>query len=579
MGKYSEAIKAKLATLGKAKVGSIEDFVKDPQKELNEIYLENDEFFVREQISKKMKESFAKLTPEKQAEINAMNLPDEEKWLITADAFEAQQGKEAADGLADEITGIVSPSDPNYPPQKKDYVPIQQEINELRVGLQTNDPQLAEKMELLSQVEQDLALASDEVLAHYNRLDSNILNRVNSRAFVEIKESIDSFEGGKYAAKMPQEKADHMQMKKYQFDAVSPTNCTFTVEDGAELAHSLKNPISPELQKDVLDITGKMEKNGEGYVVPGVTVLSEKSHFGHPYYWSEHGTKAYAFWPLHKAYIGLEDAVKSKDFDKIRKAQQDYAEQRKIADEMMQTVGKYKTPLCSANSNSTRGGNIPIKATLEGSQGRVAIPGEYMKDFLTHSKLNGLFMFHVFSKNTGVSPEEFLNNPADAMRRGANKYIKNEGIHNKPLGARLYNSLSELTGPGMSETYYYAICGTAARAFEAVASMEKDPEKRKAIQGYGALGVAAGTIVINDYINKLSELSKMDAAKQDRYYQYAALLPEKEFDPIKLHDKLFAEDWQEATDPEKLVAGLRAEGKLDFAALSERTGQIVKENI
>ena len=145
MGKYSEAIKAKLATLGKAKVGNVEDFVKDPENKLNEIYLENDEFFVRGQISKKMEESFAKLTPEKQEEINALDLPDEEKWLIAADAFETQFGKEAADKLADEITGIVSPSDPRYPPQKRDYVPIQKEINDLRLELQADDPQLIEK--------------------------------------------------------------------------------------------------------------------------------------------------------------------------------------------------------------------------------------------------------------------------------------------------------------------------------------------------------------------------------------------------------------------------------------------------
>ena len=577
MGKYSEAIKAKLATLGKAKVGNVEDFVKDPENKLNEIYLENDEFFVRGQISKKMEESFAKLTPEKQEEINALDLPDEEKWLIAADAFETQFGKEAADKLADEITGIVSPSDPRYPPQKRDYVPIQKEINDLRLELQADDPQLIEKMELLGQVEKDLTLASDEVLGHYNRLDDKILDRVNSRAFVEIKESIDSFEGGKYASKMPQSKTKYLQMNKYDFDAVSPEKCTFSVEDGAELAHSLKNPISPELQKDVLGITDTMEKNKEGYVVPGVTVMSKHSHYGHSYHWSEHGTKAYAFWPLQKAYIGLEDAVKSKDFDKIRKAQQNYAQQRKIADDMMQTVGKYKTPLCSANANSTRGGNIPIKATLSGAQGRVAIPGEYMKDFLTHSKLNGLYMFHAFSKNSGVTPEELLNNPADAMRRSANKYLQDEGLHNKPLGARLYNSLSEETGPSLSETYSYALIACATRAFEAVASMEKDPKERKAIQGYGALGVAAGTIVVNDYISKLYELSKMDAAKRERYYQYAALLPDDEFDPVKLHDQFFAENWQEATDPKKLVAGLRAKGKLDFAALSERTGQIFEE--
>ena len=33
MGKFSDALRAKLATLGKAKVGSPMDFAKDPEKE------------------------------------------------------------------------------------------------------------------------------------------------------------------------------------------------------------------------------------------------------------------------------------------------------------------------------------------------------------------------------------------------------------------------------------------------------------------------------------------------------------------------------------------------------------------
>ena len=44
MGKFQDALKAKPGTLGKAKVGSIEDFIKDPQKQYDEIILGNSEY-------------------------------------------------------------------------------------------------------------------------------------------------------------------------------------------------------------------------------------------------------------------------------------------------------------------------------------------------------------------------------------------------------------------------------------------------------------------------------------------------------------------------------------------------------
>ena len=112
MGKFAEALKAKLATLGKAKVGSLQDFVKDPQKELEQLYLENDEFFVKIAISKMMEETLGKLSPEKQQEINGKNLSDEEKWAAVAEAWEAQAGEEAAALAAQEMEGIVSPTIP-----------------------------------------------------------------------------------------------------------------------------------------------------------------------------------------------------------------------------------------------------------------------------------------------------------------------------------------------------------------------------------------------------------------------------------------------------------------------------------
>ena len=178
MGKFAEALKAKLATLGKAKVGSLQDFVKDPQKELEQLYLENDEFFVKNAISKMMEETLGKLSPEKQQEINGKNLSDEEKWAAVAEAWEAQAGEEAAALAAQEMEGIVSPDDPRYPKEKLLVNRFQAEIDALRAEIKPEDPEAQAKRELLDKVDRDLTLASDEALDHYNRMDELLQYRL-----------------------------------------------------------------------------------------------------------------------------------------------------------------------------------------------------------------------------------------------------------------------------------------------------------------------------------------------------------------------------------------------------------------
>ena len=86
---------------------------------------------------------------------------------------------------------------------------------------------------------------------------------------------------------------------------------------------------------------------------------------------------AYAFWPLQLAYADLTAALKTGNYDKIRQAEQHYSEIRAFSDGMMKTMGKYKTPLCGGNFNSTRG-----------EANRTAVPREHLADYVTHAKLN-----------------------------------------------------------------------------------------------------------------------------------------------------------------------------------------------
>ena len=180
-------------------------------------------------------------------------------------------------------------------------------------------------------------------------------------------------------------KSDHTNMDYYFFDNIAPNGSNFTAKDSSDLVGTIPEFLSPEMKKDVLEITDKMNAHSDMYHIPEVTVFNKKTPSGHPYYFAEQGIKAYAFWPLRTATENLANALKTKDYDKIREAEQKYSEMRAFSDDMMRIMGKYKTPLCGGNVNSTRR-----------DLGSTAVPQEHLKDFVTHSKLNGLYMLHGF---------------------------------------------------------------------------------------------------------------------------------------------------------------------------------------
>ena len=567
MGKFAEALKAKLATLGKAKVGSLQDFVKDPQKELEQIYLENDEFFVRKAVSKMMEATLGKLPPEKQQEINAKNLPEEEMWAAVAEAWEAQAGEEAAALAAREMEGIVSPSDPRYPREKLLVNQFQADIDALRAEIKPEDPEAQAKRELLDKVEQDLSETSEEALEHFDRLDRNLMPRMDTVQYSATTDFIVGHENGKYAEKIAHNVSPRMGVMHYITDQVAPENGSFSSQDSADLA-GLSPELDPGLKQDVLGLLNQMDAHKKEYrIEEGTLIKSKTPHSNNQYFSAEQGTKAYAFWPLRSAFEKLSNALQAKDFGKLREAEQHYSDMRAFTDGMMQTMGKYKTPLCGGNVNSTRTANF-----------RTTVPPEHLKDFVTHSKLNGLYLLHGLSQNSGVPVQKILEDPVSAMRAGAKKFIEKESLHTLPnTGAKLINALSPEFGRLMQQNYVTTDPGLCGRGFDALACMEKDPEKRKRIYGVGSLAQAAGTIVVREHTDKLVAISEMDAARKDCLYQHAALLPEEDFNPVAVADVLMKEDWKKQADPRRLVQQLRAQGKLDYDVLAEKFDKICED--
>ena len=567
MGKLLDALMAKLETLDKAKAGSLQDFVKDPKKELDQLYHENDEHFIRTALSAKMQELLKKLPAKQQQEINARNLPELEKLAAIAEAWEIHAGEEAAALAARELEAIVAPSDPRYPREKLLVNPDRGLIDALRNEILPDDPRAQEKHALLDQVNQDLLLTSDEALAHYERMDLLLQDRIETLQHTEINAFIDNYQEGKYASKLKKEHSVHSGMDHYLFDNVKPEECSFTAEDGQRLESQIPEYLSPEMKQDVLKITDMMEAHSAQYHLPGRTVFNILSNPGELYFRAEQEPKAYAFWPLQTAREELVEALREKDYGRIRQAEQKYQETRAFLDDMMKIMEKYDTPVCGTNVNSTRGG-----------ASRTAVPQEYLKDYVSHCKLNGLFMLHAFSKNSGVSVKDLLENPAAAMRKSARKFISREGLNSKSsLGAKLYNGMSATFANTVNQNFYKTDGSLISRAFESLSSMEKDPEKRKQIAGFGALGLAAGSFAVNDYFHKFDKISKLSKEKQDVFYQNIALLPEEKIDLIQLVDKLDAENWRREADPLLLAQELRRQEKLNYSQLASRIDQVMAD--
>ena len=567
MGKLLEALKAKLGTLDKAKAGSLQDFVNDPKTELEKLYHENDEHSIRTAISAKMQELLAKLPAKRQQEINARNLPNEEKWVAIAEAWELRAGEEASALAAQELEAIVSPSDPRYPKEKLLVNPNRDLIDSLRNEILPEDPEAEEKRTLLEQVDQELLLTGDEALAHYEHMDQLLQDRIETLQHTEINAFIDHYQEGKYASKLKKVHSAHSNLDHYLFDNVRPEECRFSAEDGQALESQIPAYLSPEMKRDVLEITDMMEAHSDQYYLPGRTVFTNLSATGKPFFRAEQEPKAYAFWPLQTAREALVDALREKDYGKIRQAEQKYRETRAFTDDMMKIMGKYDTPVCGTNVNSTRGGGS-----------RTAVPQEYLKDYVSHCKLNGLFMLHAFSKNSGISVKQLLENPAAAMRESARMFIAREGLNSKAtLGAKLFNGMSPVFANTVNQNYYKSDGSLISRAFESLSGMEKDPEKRKQIAGCGALGLAAGSFAVNDYFNKIDKISRLSPEKQDVFYQHVALLPEEEIDLIQLGDKLESADWEKDADPLRLAQDLRRDGKLDYSKLASRFDQVIEE--
>ena len=566
MGKLKNSVKTKADQTGLTKLGGNSAFVQDPQAELQKIYQANEEYFIERRLDSILGDAMKVLPEEKQAEIENAKLPKKENWQKIAEEFEAEFGEAMADKLAEKIDKIIPPASELYPKEAKYTVMQQAEIDGLRGEIRPEDPEAQEKKELLDRVQEDLTLGSDEMLEHLNYLDRSIMPGVDAVGFTDVKDFLEEYQGGEYASKLPTSHTSLVDFPRYEPDATESGRGGFSLEDAKKL-RDLNPGLSPETEKLVLDVTGKMDSMGEEKYRQGQTTLESTLMSGVRRFSAEQQIKNYAFWPLQTDHSKVAEALEKKDYAALREADRQYRETRKTCDEMMALVGENKTPLCGGNVNSTRRYN-----------GRTALPLEYMTDFVTHSKVNGLYLLYGVSKDLKTPMKEILHNPVKVMNKGAEDFLRQEGLQNRPnTGMKLHMAFSAGYPESLKGLWMNTTSGMLLRGFDAVAALEKDPKKRRQIVGTAALAAASASVAIASYRDRWRKLAVLPNEKKDLVYQHAALMPEEEFDPLEAGEKVADPAWKKKIGLRGLVADLRAKGKLDFAQMSERVEKVIRD--
>jgi len=557
MGKLKEAIAKRLASLGSAKAGTVEEFVGNPSVELEKIRKANDVKFIMDKMSSLLNSEVKVLDPAALAEYMQRGPSTEEKLLHFADELEKhyESDPEKLDQLTEKIEAVDLPS-----PEEQVENKLKGDIDEMRKLIRPDDPEAKDKNALLDQVLADTMLNTDETQKHINDLDNYIQPRVDSSQYAAADGFFAGFDGGSFAEKLPKSKSMLSNLMRYEPESTKLGDGGLTTAD-LEKAGSVRPELDPDNRKLALDIIGEMQEIGEQSYKESGAASPETGRFP-----SEQGTKGYAFLPLHFAYSKIEDALRKKDFAALKKAHEEHRRLRGHCDKMMQLMGRNKTPLCPGNVNSTR-----IDAL------RVYLPPEYTKDFVTHSKVNGLYLLYALSRNLDVPVEQILDDPVGVMTDGAKKFIKEEGVDSHRTTAdKLLKGLSEEALLKMRSSWGADYSQSCLRGFDALASMEPDPEKRKKITGASILGSSVSSAVYNEYAKKVDAISSLPPEKIDQIYYHAALIPEDQFSFIEAGEHAMSNDWLKNTGLKGLVGDLRTKGNLDYAALLDRTDRILE---
>lgn len=502
-------------------------------------------------------------------------------WIDGMEGLEQVMGPQLTEEIARQIDELLPPQqDP-----KMTAAPYAGRIQELGKGLSAEDP----KKELLKKVGDILVYPTEEYRHYLNAqfdtvagvpgMDYSVTRYGNYLVQKALQDKI----GQQLMSKLPHE-ASESGYDYYLPVKVEPARKRKGTTLGIELTEQelqlLRQsaggePLSGEVHQAVKDVIDGIEALGEKkYWNPGVVDLVEGS-WEDPKkvrYAAEQGDKKYAFWPLVNAKKALARAVQEGQWDKIQQAHDEYARCKAITDKMLNAANRTgKDPIFPPNVNSTRAELDPDSLN--------PMPSEYLEDYAGHSRVNGLFLLYTAGKNSGLSIDRILDDPGGTLHALAQKHINEELLSSrksKPMGARLVHGFDSKLQMNANVKWRNTL-NMVGRAMDSVSGLIPDKEARIRHAGRNYCAAAAANYEVGREGVAWINLTGARPEKKRIVCQLAMLLPEDQFDLQDVGLKLGREDLQDQLNPVSAIARLQRENKLDYAAVTSRSKQILQD--
>ncbi|MBR6273656.1 MAG: hypothetical protein IKR27_01455, partial [Lachnospiraceae bacterium] len=188
--------------------------------------------------------------------------------------------------------------------------------------------------------------------------------------------------------------------------------------------------------------------------------------------------KAYGNRQLIKSKTELEKAVDEGNIDKIEenlliheKDLENMREMHRMAKEVFADSEPYSAP---GNIDSLRNTHVPL---------------EFVRDNVTDSRVNGVFHLWLASKKCGVSPEEFIKNPAKYVKDASKKKLDDMRVEKKLAEDPVYIlNYAGRYGAQFAGMAMFGLPTCVDRGISILASGEPDPVSRSNLYNYIKLG-------------------------------------------------------------------------------------------
>lgn len=282
--------------------------------------------------------------------------------------------------MLDDVSKIKTPTE--LPLESNFVYTYQQKIDEIKATTDSKDDK-----KLLDEVNGYLASRSDEA---YDYISSHeIRDRGTAITDYQARNSLEKLANGQFGT-----------VDSYTKQYISANDTKYFTINKPNVIQGIINhkpTISPEDKKAIINITNKLKEYN--FVNPNSAI--------------EQGFKVYNYEELVKYRKPLKTAVESGDIKQIKEA----AEKYKVKHEQLKEVfGMVKT-------------SFPDKTLAPGNVASIrnkALPPEFTLDYVTDSRVNGLYQLTSFCYKLDITVEQFMEAPAKYIMGYLDKRIKDK---------------------------------------------------------------------------------------------------------------------------------------------------------